>query len=89
MPGLPAVEDSEDYYLCTSVLLPDPEETVNAVGFIPHAHKSNVHHLTLYACSDPQGRSWRRARQLTGSVTRSGDLLHFRQLLFCPNCPEF
>jgi hypothetical protein len=31
MPEIPAVENSDDMYLCTAVPLPDPEKTYYAV----------------------------------------------------------
>jgi hypothetical protein len=52
MPELPAVADAQDMYLCLRVPLPEPELTTYVVGFVPHSHKSNVHHITLLACSD-------------------------------------
>ena len=54
MPKLRAVENIEEIYLCTSVPLPDSNETFYAIRFDPHSRKENVHHLVIYACAQPK-----------------------------------
>jgi hypothetical protein len=53
MPSIPAVPDIDDIYLCTSVPLPDPDQTFYATSFYPKATKKFVHHFVVYGCSEP------------------------------------
>jgi len=53
MPGIPAVPGVDEIYLCTSVPLPEPEQTLYATSFHPKATKNFVHHFVVYACSEP------------------------------------
>jgi hypothetical protein len=53
MPSIPAVPDIGEIYLCTSVPLPEPDQTLYATSFHPKAKKKFVHHFVVFGCMEP------------------------------------